>query len=332
MAESVLVENRYSTTQLLETVKPVFEYIQGQAFETVLFLRGGGARQGEGGLRTHGYFKNHKSEMPLITVITVVFNGEEFLEKTIESVINQTYANVEYIIIDGGSTDGTLDIIHKYEHAINYWLSERDDGIYDAMNKAVSLSSGSWLNFMNAGDKFIDFYKIAEIAHSLVDFDGIFTAKVEVVNSEGNFLGYCHPKKSFEPELILKENCIAHQSAFISIAVFRKIGLFKNSYKIHGDYDFWIRAYVSDVPYKFQDTVVAYFNNNGVSSERKNYPIALTEAVRIYFDYGVYPFYKLILMYLFRLTFYNVKTLIMLVLGVELSKTIRRVISKRFSQ
>ncbi|HAH56818.1 MAG TPA: glycosyltransferase, partial [Bacteroidales bacterium] len=85
-----------------------------------------------------------------MTVVTVVFNGVEFLEDTIKSVIGQTYDNVEYIIVDGGSKDGTLDIIKKYEYAIDYWVSEPDKGIYDAMNKAIDLGSGDWINFMNA--------------------------------------------------------------------------------------------------------------------------------------------------------------------------------------
>ncbi|MFV9924546.1 MAG: glycosyltransferase [Francisella endosymbiont of Hyalomma scupense] len=79
---------------------------------------------------------------PLITVITVVYNGEAYLEKTILSVINQTYESVEYIIIDGGSTDGTIDIIKKYESKINYWISEAYNGIYDAMNKGIKLATG----------------------------------------------------------------------------------------------------------------------------------------------------------------------------------------------
>ncbi len=91
---------------------------------------------------------------PLVSIITVVYNAEEYLEETIQSVIGQTFKNIEYIIIDGGSTDGTFDIIKKYEHAIDYYISEKDEGIYDAMNKGIEAANGEWINFMNGGDTF----------------------------------------------------------------------------------------------------------------------------------------------------------------------------------
>ena len=92
---------------------------------------------------------------PKISIITVVYNGEEFLEETVLSVLNQSYKNIEYIIIDGGSTDGTVDIIKKYEDEIDYWVSEADKGIYDAMNKGIDVATGEWINFINAGDKLL---------------------------------------------------------------------------------------------------------------------------------------------------------------------------------
>lgn len=174
MNDVITLDEKYSTTRRMIEADP--QAIAGlvkqankpeEKFETVLFLPEGDDRQGEGGLRTKGYFKvggiipsNDATSLtsnakPLITVVTVVFNGEKFLDETILSVINQTYDNVEYIIIDGGSTDGTLDIIKKHEHAIDYWVSEKDSGIYDAMNKGCVLAFGYGVNFLNAGDYFV---------------------------------------------------------------------------------------------------------------------------------------------------------------------------------
>jgi len=106
--------------------------------------------------------------MPLITVVTVVRNGEKTLEETILNVTNQTYKNIEYIIVDGASTDGTLDIIKKYEDRIDYWISEPDKGIYDAMNKGIDLATGEWINFMNAGDVFCDYEVIKKIIYDYI--------------------------------------------------------------------------------------------------------------------------------------------------------------------
>ena len=100
-----------------------------------------------------GLYKAEASE-PIVTVITIAYNCAAFIEETILSVLNQTYSNVEYIVIDGGSTDGTLDVIRKYDHAIDYWISEPDRGIYDALNKGVRASTGQWLNCMNVKDAF----------------------------------------------------------------------------------------------------------------------------------------------------------------------------------
>ncbi|HEX3386494.1 MAG TPA: glycosyltransferase, partial [Mucilaginibacter sp.] len=89
---------------------------------------------------------------PKVSIVTVVFNAADSLELTILSVINQSYPNTEFIIIDGGSTDGTVDLIKKYDKKINYWISEKDSGIYDAMNKALDVVSGDWVYFLGAGD------------------------------------------------------------------------------------------------------------------------------------------------------------------------------------
>ena len=105
-------------------------------------------RYGEGGLR----IKNKKYKNPLFSIITVVYNGEKYLEKTIESVIKQKFKNFEYIVIDGGSTDNSVKIIEKFEKKIDYWVSEKDRGIYDAFNKGMRVSKGKFIGFINSDD------------------------------------------------------------------------------------------------------------------------------------------------------------------------------------
>ena len=106
----------------------------------------------EGGLRIHNKFKNSRKNEPLITIITIVMNNEKFIEETINSVLNQKYKNIEYLIIDGGSTDNTLKIIKKYENNIDYIVSESDLGLYDAVNKGLILSKGDLIGMVNSDD------------------------------------------------------------------------------------------------------------------------------------------------------------------------------------
>ena len=122
----IYLDERYSTTKLLTKEKPEIVKNGGDKFQSVLFLPEVEGRKGEGGLRTKGYFKKSYEGKPLITVITAVFNGEKFLEETIKSVLNQTYDNVEYIVIDGGSTDRTIDIIKKYGGVLRVLVTGAD--------------------------------------------------------------------------------------------------------------------------------------------------------------------------------------------------------------
>ena len=130
----------------------------------------------------------------LISVVTVCYNAADTIEKTMLSVLNQTYHDIEYIIIDGGSTDGTVEIIRKYADRIAYWVSEPDKGIYDAMNKGIKVATGEWINFMNAGDEFVD-------ANVL---DKLFFAKtVASTNSSPAFIKLIHsPVATFIPLFI----------------------------------------------------------------------------------------------------------------------------------
>lgn len=105
-----------------------------------------------GGKRTKGTIAESSADAPLVSIVTVVYNGMATLERTIKSVLDQTYPNIQYIIVDGGSTDGTIDLLKRYEDRIDLWVSGRDKGIYDAMNKGVALCTGEWVGLINADD------------------------------------------------------------------------------------------------------------------------------------------------------------------------------------
>ncbi|WP_051822819.1 glycosyltransferase family 2 protein [Desulfonatronum thiodismutans] len=237
------LNNDYSTTRLVTREKPVIESKSGDAFETVLFLPESENRTGQGGLRTQGLFKRSLPDKPLITVITVVLNGAKHLEETILSVLNQTYDNVEYIVIDGGSTDGTLGIIRKYEHAIDYWVSEKDEGIYDAMNKGIRLSYGFFIGILNSDDTYY-IYIIQDIAKTCKIYPKIdyVYGYINLKNKNGIIFGYRKTLQSNEIyEKRYKENPLSHQSCFISLDVYKKIHFYNTLYKYCADYDFNIR-------------------------------------------------------------------------------------------
>ena len=105
-----------------------------------------------GGRRERGEQRSGTSDRPLVSIVTVVYNGAATLERTIQSVLGQSYPNIEYIVVDGGSTDGTLDLLRRYEDRLDQWVSEKDKGIYDAMNKGVALCTGEWVALINADD------------------------------------------------------------------------------------------------------------------------------------------------------------------------------------
>mgnify|MGYP000895745767 FL=1 len=172
---------------------------------------------------------------PLISIITVVYNCKDDLEMTIKSIIDQTYPNIEYIVIDGNSNDGTIDIIKKYQNKITYWISEPDEGIYDAMNKGIRQSTGDWINFMNAGDRFYD----QNILSSL--FIPVPKPSTDIIYGDTEFI-YTFGKYIRKPASLtyLKESMIfCHQSSFVRTYLLKKRE-FNTKYKICADYDFFL--------------------------------------------------------------------------------------------
>ena len=150
---------------------------------------------------------------------------------------------MEYIVIDGGSTDGTLDIIRKYEHAIDYWVSEKDEGIYDAMNKGLRLSYGFFIGLLNSDDIYYNYivYDVVEIYKKHPKLDYVY-GYINLKDKNENIFGYRKTLPSTEIyDKRYKENPLSHQSCFISLDVYKKIYLYNTIYKYCADYDFNIR-------------------------------------------------------------------------------------------
>jgi glycosyltransferase involved in cell wall biosynthesis len=201
-------------------------------------------------------------------VVTVVRNGEKTLEETILSVINQIYNNVEYIIVDGASTDGTLDIIRKYEERIDYWISEPDAGIYDAMNKGIDLAAGQWINFMNSGDGFYEYRTINKIASIITSIDSkLLIGKAYIKRKQ--FDDIDRPK--FNKKNIIDHFC--HQACFF----YHNNLVYDTRFKICSDRAL-IRKYHFD-EILLVDHIICNYDITGISS--KSYYLRMKETMLI---------------------------------------------------
>lgn len=212
---------------------------------------------------------------PKISIVTICFNAVETIEKTILSVLNQTYDNIEYIIIDGSSTDGTVDIIKKYakdgeecknhNNIVSYWLSEPDKGIYDAMNKGILAASGDWINFMNAGDTFYNENVLTEVSGKLDNNAKIAYGQLMKVYKRFKIIAYPAPITLNE----LQNNARLPHQAMFSKAEYQKLNLFDTSYKSAADYKFYYNAhFVDHCIFQYLPILIAnYDSESGMSKD-----------------------------------------------------------------
>ena len=206
-----------------------------------------------------GLLTSENREKPLVTIVTAVLNDCANIEKTIKSVVDQTYEKIEYIVIDGGSTDGTLDIIQKYKDRIDIGISEPDDGIYHAMNKGIDLASGEWINFMNSNDTFYENTTVEKIfSRSHADFDFIYGDYVWKKNDR-LFQISARPLDQMWQKI-----SFSHQSLFSRTSIM-KMDKFETKYKIVSDYAFYYPRYVNGSRFYKADVIVAVVSADGVS-------------------------------------------------------------------
>jgi len=229
-----------------------------------------------------------------ISIVTVCRNAEKSIEQTIKSVVSQTYQDIEYIIVDGDSTDRTKGIISSYGDRITKLISEPDNGVYEAMNKGIMLASGQFIYFLNSDDYFADENLIQDVvdfllAHPDCDFlygdllfqverpNGCFTQLITFPNPEGI------------PEYLICD-CLLHQASFANTNLFKKLGKFNESYRIGSDYEWFLKLIGDDTVklYYYPRTIAAY-NAGGMSSDmektlpemfeiQNNAPVYQTEA------------------------------------------------------
>ena len=195
-----------------------------------------------------------------VTVVTVCYNAATVIEETILSVLSQDYQSMEYIVIDGGSADGTVDIIKKYSDRIAYWVSEPDGGIYYAMNKAVEHATGDYVNFMNAGDTFFDSNVLKDIFYRKLYTEDVIYGS--------NLCRYSGGYKSHHPagfEVLDKAMPFCHQSSFTRTDVLRAYP-FDTDYRRVADYVFFRRLYDRGVSFRRVDKYICVYDEYGISS------------------------------------------------------------------
>jgi glycosyltransferase involved in cell wall biosynthesis len=207
------------------------------------------------------------------SIITVTYNAAQWLERTIQSIVNQNYPDIEYIIVDGGSTDGTVDIITNYELRITKWISEPDNGLYDAMNKGLQLATGNYVWFINAGDRIHSPNTLQEIANHLSPFTlhpspDIIYGETEISDAQDNSLGLRRLKapkkliwKSFKMGML-----VSHQSFIAKREIAEPYDL---HYRYAADVDWCIRCLKKANQVLNTHLTLSYFLEAGYSAENR---------------------------------------------------------------
>ena len=184
-----------------------------------------------------------KSPLPKVSIITAVYNAEKYLNDCIKCVLNQSYKNFEYIIIDGGSKDSTLDIIKQYQDQLGYWTSEPDQGIFDAWNKGLAVAKGEWIAFIGADDLLhpdaLQTYVQHIVEHPKQHELEFVSSQAELVNYDLTPIRVIGSAWSWD--IFKKEMCTWHVGCFHSKSLFAKYGHFDPEYKVSGDYELLLR-------------------------------------------------------------------------------------------
>jgi len=218
--------------------------------------------------------------MPRVSIVTVCLNSGATLERTIKSVRNQTYRDIEYILIDGGSTDETLEIISRNKEYISHWSSEPDLGIYDAMNKGISHATGQWIHLLNADDVYFDENALARIVPHLEESSTNYF-QMFLKSSDGILRTYNFPYKKWK---LYISAYLPHPTMVISREQYQRVGLYDLNFQVAADHHFTMRM-ISNYPGKFVPEPFVIMSEGGFSARNKL--IALEETRLIAIEYGL---------------------------------------------
>lgn len=213
-----------------------------------------------------------------LSIITINYNNLSGLQKTVESVLSQTWGNFEYIVIDGGSTDGSATYLESQSENIDYWVSEPDKGIYNAMNKGIAKATGEYLFFLNSGDHLMDTLSLQEVQNHLFKEDVIYF-NINVIHKESSYVIENPAVLSF---LYLHNNLPCHQCTFIHQSVFERVGYYDERLKIVADWKLLLQAILKhNVTYRKVDAVFSIFYKDGISSLPENQSIMEAERAQV---------------------------------------------------
>ncbi len=224
---------------------------------------------------------------PKISMITAVLNGKEHIEETINSVISQGYPNIEYIIIDGGSKDGTLDVIYQYESYIDKWVSEADKGISDAFNKGIKMASGEIIGIISADDYLLPgtLERVASTYEKERELDVIFGNAVFI--EPFNQLRFI-VKPDTDLKALWKRQALKHVATFVAKKTYDNFGLFDLQYRFAMDHELILRFYLKGAKFYYIDEPLAAFRTGGLAIS--NPYKASRETCDITLRYGHSPF------------------------------------------
>jgi glycosyltransferase involved in cell wall biosynthesis len=229
----------------------------------------------KGGRRGNGKRISGTKEQPLISVVTVVRNRVDHIEKTITAVLEQTYPHIEYIVIDGASTDGTVDVLRRYDDRIDYWVSEPDAGIYDAMNKALDLITDpeAYVMFANSDDRLHTPFALERLVAGGAGADLVYGRMLLTDGDAATIQG-----REVELDDLAGET-LCHPATLVKRRVFDEVGKFDTSFRIAGDYDFLVRCFAHPVSTQYVPEIISQMAMGGMNEEQ--YMLSCRERKRV---------------------------------------------------